>query len=427
MKGIESSKGALPPPLAFGSGVGGEGFRAGLTAALSLAPHCKAEGSTPQSMTHSLNQPTPQAESPQRIVIKLGTSVLTNGGRKLSQRRMLELARQIAHLHDTGHQLILVSSGAIAAGRDALNYPDRHPSLPVKQMLAAVGQGRLIQLYQELFSLFEMVVGQVLLTRGDIANRTGYLNARDTLLTLIAQRVLPIINENDTIATDEIRVGDNDSLSALVANLVDADLLILLTDQQGLYTADPRTHPDATLVPKVERIDDSILALAGGASSELGTGGMITKLRAAQLAGRSGTTTVIASGELHDVLNLILRGDSIGTTFTASTTHVESRKRWLIADRPQGALIVDDGAADRLCHRGASLLPVGMVRVEGDFERGDLIQVQTTDGRKIGVGLSNYASDEARKLVRTQSGAIRESLGYSYGDEIVHRDNLALL
>ncbi len=366
-------------------------------------------------------------ESPHRIVIKLGTSVLTSGGRKLSQRRMLELARQIAHLHDTGYQIIIVSSGAIAAGRDALNYPELHPSLPVKQMLAAVGQGRLIQLYQELFALFEIVVGQVLLTRGDIANRTGYLNARDTLLTLIDQRVLPIINENDTVATDEIRVGENDTLSALVANLIDADLLILLTDQQGLYTADPRHHPDATLIPRVERIDESVLALAGGASSGLGTGGMITKLRAAELAGRSGTTTVIASGELHDVLNLIIRGDAIGTTFPAPMTHLESRKRWLIAERPQGMLVVDDGAADRLCHGGASLLPVGMIRVEGDFQRGDLVQVNTAAGRKIGIGLSNYTSDEAKKLLRAQSGAIRELLGYTYGDEIVHRDNLALM
>ncbi|MHB8627922.1 MAG: glutamate 5-kinase [Aggregatilineales bacterium] len=378
-------------------------------------------------MTYPLNQTAHQANPPHRIVIKLGTSVLTSGGRKLSQRRMLELARQIAHLHDTGYQIILVSSGAIAAGRDALNYPELHPSLPVKQMLAAVGQGRLIQLYQELFALFEIVVGQVLLTRGDIANRTGYLNARDTLLTLIDQRVLPIINENDTVATDEIRVGENDTLSALVANLIDADLLILLTDQQGLYTADPRNHPDATLIPRVERIDESVLALAGGASSGLGTGGMITKLHAAELAGRSGTTTVIASGELHDVLNLIIRGDAIGTTFPAPTTHLESRKRWLIADRPQGMLVVDDGAADRLCHGGASLLPVGMIRVEGDFQRGDLVQVNTVAGRKIGVGLSNYTSDEAKKLLRAQSGAIRELLGYTYGDEIVHRDNLALM
>jgi glutamate 5-kinase len=374
-----------------------------------------------------VNQVPQLDNSPQRIVIKLGTSVLTSGGRKLSQRRMLELARQIAHLHDTGHQIVIVSSGAIAAGRDALNYPDLHPSLPIKQMLAAVGQGRLIQLYQELFALFEIVVGQVLLTRGDIANRTGYLNARDTLLTLLDQHVLPVVNENDTVATDEIRVGDNDSLSALVANLIDADLLILLTDQQGLFTADPRTNPDATLIPSVERIDESILALAGGTSSGLGTGGMITKLRAAELAGRSGTAAVIASGELHDVLNLIIRGSSVGTAFPAPTTHVESRKRWLIAERSQGSLVVDDGAAERLCHNGASLLPVGMIRVEGDFARGDPVQVQTTGGRKIGIGLSNYASDEAKKLIRVQSNAIRELLGYSYGDEIVHRDNLALL
>ncbi len=366
------------------------------------------------------------ANTPKRIVIKLGTSVLTNGSRRLSQRIMLELARQIAHLHDTGYQVVVVSSGAIAAGRDALNYPELSPSLPIKQMLSAVGQGRLIQLYQELFTLFEIVIGQVLLTRGDIANRTGYLNARDTLLTLLDQRVLPIINENDTIATDEIRVGDNDTLSALVANLVDADLLILLTDQQGLYTADPRTNPDATLIPVVAHIDESIWALAGGTSTGLGTGGMLTKIRAAELAGRSGTTMVIAQGNLQDVISQVVRGASVGTRFPAPADHLESRKRWLLAERTHAALIVDKGAADRLYNGGASLLPVGMVAVEGTFDRGEPVQVKTVDGQSIAIGLSNYGSEDAQKLTRQQSGAIRELLGYSYGDEIIHRDNLAL-
>ena len=368
-----------------------------------------------------------EGAAPQRIVIKLGTSVLTNGTRQLSQRVMLELARQIAHLHDTGYQVILVTSGAITAGREALNYPELSSSLPIKQMLSAVGQGRLIRLYQELFGLFEIVVGQVLLTRGDIDNRTGYLNARDTLLTLLDQRVLPVINENDTIATDEIRVGDNDTLSALVANLVDADLLILLTDQEGLYTADPRTTPSATLIPVVERIDESIWALAGGTSTGLGTGGMLTKIRAAELAGRSGTTMVIAPGRLHGVLSLIVRGQPVGTRFPATVDHLESRKRWLLADRPQGTLSIDSGAADRLCHGGASLLPVGMVAVEGTFDRGAPVLVQSVNGQAIAVGLSNYDSEDASKLIRQQSAAIRDRLGYSYGDEIIHRDNLALL
>ncbi len=363
----------------------------------------------------------------ERIVIKLGTSVLTAGTRRLSQRRMLELARQIAHLYDTGCQMVIVSSGAIAAGRAALDYPELHPSLPAKQMLAAVGQGRLIQLYSELFSLFDIIVGQVLLTRGDIANRTGYLNARDTLLTLLDHHILPIVNENDTVATDEIRVGDNDNLSALVANLVDADRLILLTDQLGLYTADPRTHPDATLIPLVERIDESIWALAGGTSSGLGTGGMITKIQAAELAARSGTRTIIASGGQHDVLAAIMRDDRIGTWFSPQGSFIESRKRWLLSEKAQGVLLTDAGAVKHIRERGASLLPVGMIGVEGDFERGAPVYVATETGEPFALGLCNYTRDDATQLIRLKSEQIVERLGYSYGDELIHRDNMVLL
>jgi glutamate 5-kinase len=293
-------------------------------------------------------------ESTQRIIIKLGTSVLTEGTKRLSRRRMLEIARQIALLHDAGHEIVVVSSGAIAAGREALNYPELDRSVAAKQMLSAVGQGRLIQIYMELFGLFEIAVGQVLLTRADLSNRTGYLNARDTLLALLQHHILPVINENDTVATEEIKVGDNDNLSALVANLVDADSLILLTDQLGLYTSDPRSNPDAELIPVVERIDETVWARAGGASSGLGTGGMITKLQAAQLAGQSGTRTVIASGKLPNVLLDITAGERIGTTFLAQTTQLESRKRWLLSERSQGRLQVDAGAVKKLCSNGAS-------------------------------------------------------------------------
>lgn len=373
------------------------------------------------------HDPRYNARMSQRIVIKLGTSVLTNGTRRLSQRRMLELARQIAHLYDEGIKIVVVSSGAIAAGRDALNYPELHPSLPAKQMLSAVGQGRLIQLYSELFSLFEITVGQVLLTRGDIANRTGYLNARDTLLTLLDHRILPIVNENDTVATEEIRVGDNDNLSALVANLIDADLLILLTDQQGLYTADPRTDAEAQLIPLVEGIDQSVYARAGGTSTGLGTGGMITKIQAAELAGRSGTITVIAPGSLHDVIGMVVRGETVGTKFLAPTDHIESRKRWLLSEKAQGTLYVDKGAADRLCNAGASLLPAGMTAVDGEFERGEPVYITNKDGHRLAIGLVNYGSDATRQLIRQKSSAIVERLGYSYGDEIIHRDNLVLL
>ena len=361
------------------------------------------------------------------IVIKLGTSVLTNGTKRISRRRMLEIARQVAQLHEQGYPVIIVSSGAIAAGREALNYPELDRSLRGKQMLAAVGQGRLIQMYSELFSLFEITVGQVLLTRGDLSNRTGYLNARDTLLTLLAHRIIPVINENDTIATEEIRVGDNDNLSALVANLVDAELLILLTDQLGLFTADPRTDPNAELIPLVETLDERIFALAGGTSTGLGTGGMITKLQAAQLAGRSGTTTVIASGGLTDVMIDIASGKSIGTTFLPSTTYRDSRKRWLLSEKSQGVLTVDAGAATKLRKNGASLLPVGITHATGDFERGAPVRVLGPDGTALAIGMTNYAAHEIRNLIGVRSAQIETVLGYTYGQEVIHRDNMALL
>ncbi|MFN8420394.1 MAG: glutamate 5-kinase [Anaerolineae bacterium] len=361
------------------------------------------------------------------IIIKLGTSTLTDGSKKLSRRRMLEIVRQAAQLHDQGNRVIVVSSGAMAAGREALNYPKLDPAVPGKQMLSAVGQGRLIQIYTELFSLFEINVGQVLLTRGDLSNRTGYLNARDTLLTLLAHRIIPVINENDTIATDEIKVGDNDSLSALVANLVDAQLLILLTDQLGLYTADPRSSPDAQLIPLVEQLDEGIFALARGSTTGLGTGGMITKLNAAQLAGRSGTTTVIARGALPDVILDIAAGKRIGTTILPATSQRESRKRWLLSEKPQGVIKVDAGAVSKLRKNGASLLPVGITGVEGEFERGAIVRICSPEGSAFAVGVSRYASRDLRQLVGVRSSEIEALLGYTYGEEVIHRDNLALL
>src|SRR5689334_17448922 len=339
---------------------------------------------------------------------------------------MLEIARQVAYLHDAGHHVVIVSSGAIAAGREALNYPELDRFVPAKQMLSAVGQGRLIQIYMDLFRLFDITVGQVLLTRGDLSHRTGYLNSRDTLLTLLDHRIVPVINENDTIATEEIRVGDNDNLSALVANLLNADLLILLTDQLGLYTSDPRTDPNAELIPLVEQIDETVWARAGGTSTGLGTGGMITKLQAAQLAGHSGTTTVIASGNLPDVLTDIAAGKRIGTTFLASTTHRESRKRWRLSEKPQGTINVDKGAASKLASNGASLLPVGITAASGDFDRGAPVRVLAPDSKAIAVGITNYASHEVQQLIGVKSAQIAITLGYTYGDEVIHRDDLVL-
>lgn len=367
-------------------------------------------------------------QTARKIVVKVGTSTLTAGSKQLSSRRMLELVRQIAHLHDHGYRIILVTSGAMTAGREKLGFPSLHPSLPVKQMLASVGQAVLMQRYGELFNLYDINVSQVLLTRGDINNRTGYLNARDTLLTLLDHNILPIINENDTIATEEIRVGDNDNLSALVSNLIDAELLILLTDIEGLYTADPRFNEDARLIQTVPQIDDSIYALAGGTNSGLGTGGMITKIQAAHLAGRSGTITVIANGARPDVIQGVVQGEPIGTTFLPPITHLESRKRWLTSQKPQGSLHIDDGAARGLTQKGASLLPIGVTDVQGEFERGEPVQVCAGQNAKpLAVGLCNYNASEARALIKTQSGAILEKLGYTWGDEIIHRDNLVLL
>jgi glutamate 5-kinase len=363
----------------------------------------------------------------QRIVVKLGTSTLTGGTRQLNRQRMLEIVQQVARLHQAGHEMIVVTSGAMAAGREALSFPDLGRSVPAKQMLSAVGQGRLMHIYSQLFDIFQIVVGQVLLTRDDLSDRARYLNARDTLLTLLERRIIPVINENDTIATHEIRVGDNDNLSALVATLLEADRLVLLTDMPGLFTADPRRDPTAQLIPVVRQIDDSILALAGGAGTTVGTGGMVTKIQAAQLAVRGGVTTLIASGNEPDVLARIAAGEPVGTRFEPASTHLESRKRWLLSDKPRGQVYVDAGAAQKLLRGGASLLPVGVTRLDGQFERGETLAVVAPDGRKIAHGLTSYDSADLARLCGVQSARISEILGYTYGDAVIHRNNLVLL
>lgn len=368
-----------------------------------------------------------QQKHSQRIVLKVGTSVLTGGTPRLNPQRMLHIVQQSAHLHQAGYEVILVSSGAVAAGRERLNFPDFGRSVPAKQMLSAVGQSRLMHQYSELYDIFNIVVGQVLLTRDDLGNRTRFLNARDTLLTLLDRRIIPIINENDTTATHEIRVGDNDNLSALVATLVEADTLIILTDQPGLFTADPRQNKDAQLIERVGRIDESTWALAGDSVSGLGTGGMVTKLQAAQLASRGGVTTVIASGVEPNVLERIAAGEPVGTRFEPSSTHMESRKRWLLVEKTRGRIHVDAGAARKLLTDGASLLPVGITDVEHEFSRGMTIAVIAPDGREIAHGVTSYDSEDVRQLRGMKSVKIAEILGYSYGDAIIHRNNMVLL
>lgn len=363
----------------------------------------------------------------QRLVVKVGTSVLTDGTPRLSRARMLEIVQQIARLHQAGHEIILVSSGAVAAGRERLNFPDFGRSVPTKQMLAAVGQSRLMQVYSDLFDIFGLVVAQLLLTREDINDRARHLNARDTLMTLIDRRLIPIINENDTTATHEIRIGDNDNLSAAVAALIEADRLIMLTDQPGLFTADPRRDAAAQLIDHIERINDDVYTIAGGAGSTLGTGGMVTKIQAAQLASRGGVTTWIASGREHNALLRIMEGEAVGTRFDPVVSRIDSRKRWLLMDKPRAQLRVDDGAARKLLGGGASLLPVGVMSVMGEFERGETVAVFAPDGREIAHGVISYDSEAAKQLCGVKSDRIVEILGYSYGDALIHRNNMVLL
>ncbi len=363
-----------------------------------------------------------------RIVVKVGTSTLTSGTPRLHRQRILELVTQLAHLHQAGHEVILVSSGAQAAGRERLNFPDYGSSVPAKQMLAAVGQGRLMNLYSQLFDLYDLTVAQVLLTRDDLSERGRYLNARDTLGMLLQERIIPIINENDTVATNEIRVGDNDNLSAMVASVLEAECLVILTDQKGLFTADPRKNPAAYLIQEVARIDANTFAIASGAGTKMGTGGMTTKIEAAQLATRSGVVTIIASGnEPNVLLRLFIQKEAIGTRFLPTSTHLEGRKRWMLTDRPQGTVVVDGGAGQALVARGASLLPVGMIRTEGEFVRGEVVRVCNADGVELARGLANYDSGDMQKLCRVKSDKIADILGYTYGDYVVHRNDMVML
>ena len=365
----------------------------------------------------------------ERIVVKIGTSTLTGGGKNLSSPRLVDLARQINELHSRGARVVLVSSGAIAAGREALGFPRLPKHLPAKQMLAAVGQPRLMAIYEQFFSIYGLKVAQVLLTRADLADRRRFLNARATLDALLQQRIIPIINENDTLATEEIRFGDNDNLSAQVANLIEADLLILLTDQDGLYTADPRSNPHAQLIHEVspEPFTDQLWQAAGGAVSGLGTGGMTTKLQAADLARHGGTTVIIARGSEPNVLPRLAGGETLGTRLLPVVDKLEARKRYILSvSRAVGEVHVDNGAARALAH-GGSLLPAGVTQVNGDFDHGDAVRVLTAEGRAIAVGLTSYPAADLEKLIGKQTAEIESVLGYTAGDEVIHHNNLILL
>ncbi|MFZ2489243.1 MAG: glutamate 5-kinase [Anaerolineae bacterium] len=376
--------------------------------------------------------PTSESSPPlflyHRLVLKLGTSVLTAGSPRLNQPRMLDLVRQCARLHAAGVEVVVVSSAAIVAGRERLNYRPLPQAVPAKQMLAAVGQSHLMSHYSQFFDIYGIIAGQVLLTRADLDHRNRYLNARDTLQALLAERIVPIINENDAVSTDEIKLGDNDNLSALVSNLVETELLLILTDQPGLLTADPRTDPTAQLIPEVEQIDDSLRALAGGSRSGLGTGGMSTKLAAADLARRGGAEVVIAAGSVEDVVLKAARGDNVGTRFRALGTRLESRKRWLLGGpAPAGRVFLDAGAVTALLDQGRSLLPVGITRLEGQFERGDTVRICTADGREVARGLARYGAASLERIRGRRSEEIGAILGYENSPEVVHRDDLVVL
>lgn len=361
-----------------------------------------------------------------RVVLKLGTSVLTGGTPCLDQSRMADLARQAAALREAGVDVIVVTSAAIAAGRERLGFPEIAPTLANKQMLAAVGQSRLMGAWDEHFAAHGLAVGQVLLTRADTQDRARYLNARDTLEALLASGIVPVVNENDAVATAEIKVGDNDTLSALVALLADADLLLLLTDQPGLFTADPRANPDAEIIAEVEHIDEALRAAAGGSGTALGTGGMATKLIAADLAQRAGIACVVASGSALDAALRLARGEALGTRFAPHSGALAHRKRWLVGGpRPVGTVAVDSGAARALTQRGGSLLAAGVTSADGDFARGDVLRV-VHGGAEIARGLARYDADALRAILGLRSDAIEAALGYDYGPNVIHRDDLVV-
>lgn len=364
----------------------------------------------------------------QTIVIKLGTSTLTRGSKKLDRAHMLEIVRVVHKLKEQHAKVILVSSGAMAAGRELLGDPDLPKDVRYKQMLASVGQAKLIEEWAQLFSIYSLNVGQILITRADLESRERYLNARDTLLAQLELGVVPIINENDAVSISEIKVGDNDNLAALSAVLVEADMVILLTDQDGLYTADPRKDKNAKLIRNVDTIDEHIIEIAGGSGTTLGTGGMATKIKAAQVATLAGVEMVIASGENPSIILDLVHGQGNATFFKPSKKPVVARKSWIgSATRALGTVTIDEGAANALVNKGSSLLPKGIVHIEDEFLRGATVLVKDQNGTVIARGITRYSSDELNLIKRKSSSSIEKILGFTHGDEAIHRDDLVVL
>ncbi len=362
-----------------------------------------------------------------RIVVKIGSALLTGGGRGLNKIGIAEWVAQISAVRQAGAEILLVSSGSVAEGMCRLGWKTRPRTLHELQAAASVGQMGLVQTYESMFQKHGLHTAQVLLTHDDLSNRQRYLNARSTLLTLLDLGVVPVINENDTVANEEIRFGDNDTLAALVANLLDADLLVILTDQKGLYERDPSLDPSAKLVRQASINDAHLSEMVGGSRSGLGRGGMITKLRAARLASRSGTATIIACGREQDIIRRVIRGEDIGTFLIPDVSPLLARKRWLAGQlKPKGQLYLDEGAVKVLKDSGKSLLPIGVTAVEGEFGRGDLVACLDSEGQEVARGLVNYGADETRQIMRQPSSQIEKLLGYVDEPELIHRNNLVL-
>lgn len=369
-----------------------------------------------------------QLAAARRVVVKVGSSLVTAQGRGLDKPAIATWVAQLAELLRTGVQVVLVSSGAVAEGRARLGMAERPRTLHALQATAAVGQMGLVRAWEDAFAHYGLTTAQVLLTHEDVAARARYLNARSTLRTLLEWGVVPVVNENDTVSTDEIRLGDNDTLAALVCNLVEADALVILTDQEGLYTADPRTHADAALLHDVVVGNPELDAMAGDGRGDLGRGGMRTKLTAARWAARSGASTAIVHGGTEGVLVRLLQGEAaLGTVLHAEDIRIGARKRWIAGQlQARGALRLDEGAVRALQRGGASLLPVGVTAVEGDFSRGDLVRCVSPEGDEVALGLVNYGAEEARRICGVPTRDINDRLGYVGEPELIHRDDLAL-
>ncbi len=374
-----------------------------------------------------------------RIVVKVGTSLLTAGKDQLDVAMVANIVDQMSDLQHDGSQMLLVTSGAVAAGKGVIksfldDIQDNGVTLPDRQVLAAVGQGKLMQVYEEKFSLRNIPVAQALVSKRDVNDRLGYLNLRNTLSALLSRGIVPIVNENDVVSVEELEgevFGDNDNLSALIANLIDADLLMILGKVPGMYTKDPNIHHDAKIIQMVEKIDEYIDSLGGPSSDTMGRGGMSTKIEAARLATASGVDVVIASGLEENVIKRLAWKEELGTLFRASVTKLESRKRWMLSGISGGSrrrnICVDNGAFVALRGSHTSLLPAGVVSVSGDFHRGDIVAIVNELGTIVGAGISNYGSDDLEKIKTARSNRIHEILGYHYSDEVIHRDNLVLL